>query len=227
VINNVDRLREQLRIHNTACNASCPVVRALIDSTFGPSNETLDWSTSTLCSTQLACTWEDVLTLATSMYPTSVDASCASWHAQFAPATAYLCKDTDHVLRNHLTTPFMVRQGLRDELLSDNAITTGVSVPGQGPMTFPLFARLVRDQLAALGQLPITAEEGVAISTTPAAYGPPCPDHETLSSNLGVYDVQVRSAGVLRTMFDVYSNWIAFALPQQAIYQPGDPVICP
>lgn len=227
VINNVDRLRDLLRTHSTACNASCPLVRALIDSTFGPSNETLDWSTSTMCATAGACTWEDVLGLATSMYPTSGDTSCESWHAAFAPATAYLCDDTDHVVRNHVTTPFMMRMGLRDELLSDNAIASGVSVPNEGPMTLPLFSRLVRDQLAALGQIAVTAEEGAAISTVPAAFGPPCPDHETLSSNIAVYNVQVRAAGALHTMFDVYDNWISSALPRAAIWGPGDPVICP
>jgi hypothetical protein len=227
VINNVDRLRDLLRTHSTACNASCPLVRALIDSTFGPSNETLDWSTSTMCATIGACTWEDVLGAATSMYQTSGDTSCESWHAAFAPATAYLCDDTDHVVRNHVTTPFMVRQGLRDSLLSENAIESGVSVPGQGPMTLSLFVRLVRDQLAALAQITATAEEGAAISTIPAAFGPPCPDHETLSANPAVYNVQVQAAGVLHTMFDIYDNWISSALPRQAIHRPGDPVICP
>jgi hypothetical protein len=227
VINNVDRLGELLRANNTACNASCPHYRALIDSTFGPSHENLDWSTSTLCATTGACTWQDVLAEATAMYPSSADTSCGAWHAAFAPATAYLCDDTDHVLRNHVTTPFMVRQGLRDELLSDNAIDSGVSVPGQGPMTLALFARLVRDQLAALAQLPNTAEEGAAISTIPASFGPPCPDHETLSSNPSVYNAQVRSGAVLYTMFDVYDNWISSVPPRQVIYRPGDPVFCP
>jgi hypothetical protein len=126
-----------------------------------------------------------------------------------------------------VTSPFMVRQGLRDELLSSNALASGASVTGVGAITLPVFSRLVRDQLAALGQIAITAEEGAAISTTPAVFGPPCPDHDTLSSNPAVYNAQVLASGTFYTMFDVYTNWVASAAPQAVIYRAGDPSVCP
>jgi hypothetical protein len=228
VINNVDRIGELLRARNTACQgASCALdYGALIDSTSGPLGEQLDWSTSTMCATQGACTWQAMLAVGTQLYPPQGDASCATWHAAHDPATAYLCAATDHVMIHHLTTPMVVRQGLRDQLLSGNSVEAGVSVPGRGPMTLALFAEVVRAQMLALGSLPATAEEGAAIARAPGVFAPPCSDHETLSSNASVYGVSVDAGGVPYTMFDVVSNWRGDLTPAQVVYAPGDPVRC-
>jgi len=225
-INNADRIGAALRATNT-CGVDCALdFIALIDSTFGPNANDLDWTTSTMCTTGGACTWRDVLAAGTAMYPPHGDDSCETWHAANAPDTAYLCNDTDHVIRNHVTTPFAMRMGLRDELISGNAIEAGVSVPGQGRMTLPLFSQLVHDQLLDLSRLPTLAEEGAAITRAPGTFGPPCPDHETLSTNPSVFDVTVSSGGTPYTMFQVFSNWATGATPAQVVYEPGDPIDC-
>ena len=108
-IQNVDRVAATLRTHN-ACGADCSVeVTTIIDSIFGPRADALDWSTSVPCTQSGLCTYESVLAEARAMYPLSGDESCVAWHATNAPGTAYLCNDAGHVIRNHVTTPMMVR----------------------------------------------------------------------------------------------------------------------
>jgi hypothetical protein len=222
VINNADRVAAELRSHNPGLVD----VTAIIDSIFSPNRDVLDWSTSTMCTAAGVCTWPDLLAANNTLYDSHGDASCDTWHAANDPATAYLCDDTDHAVRNHIATPMLVRMGLTDQLIGGNTVASGVTVPGVGPMTLPLFAELVHDELAALAQLPATAEEAASIVVAPATYGPACPDHETLSSNVGVYGVTVEEAGVPYRMFDLFTAWQTGAAPTAAIWEPGDPIDC-
>jgi hypothetical protein len=224
VIHNVDRLAATL----TAANPGVEV-QAMIDSTFAPDPSQLEWSTSSLCASIPGCTWQDVLALGTAMYPRHGDDSCQSWHAANDPTNAWLCDDTDHVIRNHLTTPMFVRQGQRDMLLSDNLIGYGVSVntaAGLAAMTLPLFEELVRDQLDALANVQVTAEERAAITTAPGTYGPPCPQHDTLETSSRIFDVRIGSAGVGYAMFDVFTAWRTGAAPAQMVWAPGRGFLC-
>lgn len=223
VINNGDRIGDELRATDLDGLLD---YRLLIDSTFGPNPNDLEWSTSTECSSSLLCTWQDILAAGTAMYTRHGDTSCDAWHAANAPATAWLCDDTEHVIRNHVLTPMMVRMGLVDQLISDNLITSGVSDATGAAMTLPLFAQLVHDQLLALGTINVA---GVAEETSPVApalYGPRCAQHETLSNNVATYDVRIGKAGVPYTMFDVFLNWLAGAAMSQVVHDPGDPQAC-
>lgn len=227
VTTNLDRIATALRAHSTTCGVEgCRLqVTGLMDSSSGPAGEDLDWSTASPCTGAGQCTWKDIV-LAQTMWMPHGDESCDTWHAANAPATAYLCRDADHALRNHVTTPFMVRQGLTDQLLSGNLIESGVTVAGVGPMTLTRFADVVRAQLAALARIRTTAEEKTAITRAPAVFGPPCADHETLSSNPSVFSVQVGKAGTAYTMFDVWNTWIGGAAAS-ILWSPGDPSTCP
>jgi hypothetical protein len=226
VVSNADRVGDVLRATNL-CGADCVLdYVALIDSAFGPDASALDWTTSTACLEDGACTFADVLASAGELYPSNGDESCDTWHAAFAPDTAYLCDDPGHAIRNHVVTPFMVRMGLLDQLIGGNAIASGVSVPGRGAMTAALFAELVHDQLVDLATLPSTAEEGAAMTRAPSAFGPPCPDHETLSTNESVFGVTVVANGGPRTMFEVFTNWRNAVAPQRAVWDQGDPIDC-
>jgi hypothetical protein len=151
------------------------------------------------------------------------DESCPTWHAANAPASAWLCNDPEHVQTHHLTSRFLLRMGLTDELISGNMIEAGYAVPGRGALTTPLFAELVRARLLALpGSTP---EEPFA--APPAVFGPRCPKHETLSSNPAVYATTVVAAGAPRTMFDVLAAFVTGGAPTTAVWSPGDPVDCP
>lgn len=222
VIANADRVGDALR----ATNPGLASYTALIDSIFTPDLAGLDWSTSTFCADSGVCTLRDLLAAQTAMYPLHGDDSCESWHAAFAPDTAYLCADPGHAIRNHVVTPFMLRQGQTDALISRSMIDTGVSVPGRGALTIGLFAELIHDQMIDMAVLPVTAEEGAAIARAPATFSPPCPDHETLSANPSVYDVTVVAGGGPRTMFDVFTSWFLGTTPQHAVWDSGDPIDC-
>jgi hypothetical protein len=223
VINNVDRLAATLVAANPAVE-----VQAMIDSTFGPNASDLEWSTSKMCAAFGACNWQAVLAAGTAMYPRDGDDSCQTWHAANDPANAWRCDDTDHVIRNHLTTPMFVRKGQRDMLLSENLISNNVSVDVGviTLITLPLFEQLVRDQLDALANVQATAEEGAAIPTAPGSYGPPCPQHDTLETNSRIFDVRIGAAAVGYSMFDVFTAWRTGAAPAQMVWAPGRGFLC-
>lgn len=225
VIGNADYLEEILRTKST--NATALRFVALIDSTFSPANEALDWGTSTLCTNQTLCTWQAILTFFSKLYARETDASCMAWHAAHAPGSEWLCQDSDHIVRNHVTTPFFMRQGLRDRLLGPNAVESLVSVPGRGLMTEQLFTSIVHDDLLALANLRTTAEEAAAITTTPGAFGPPCMKHETLSDNANALGVSVTTSGTAYTMFGLFSNWQRAQGVSSVVYDPTMTATCP
>lgn len=225
---NADHVNATLRAHNL-----CPVLGCslefvtLIDSIFGPRADKLDWSTSVPCTESGACTYEAALALTRTMFPVAGDESCVSWHAANAPGTAYLCNDHGHVIRNHITTPMMVRMGLLDQQIARNYIAIGASIPGVGAMTAARFGQLVQTELDELAHLRTFAEEGAAILVEPATFGPPCTDHETLSTNPSVFDVTiVGPGGNKRSMLDIMGIWRAGGTPVHAVWKEGDPINC-
>lgn len=222
VANNADYVGAQLRARNLC--PSCLEYRVIIDSTFGPDADVLDWSTSSLCTQQGLCTWQDILAAGTAMFPRNGDASCETWHAANDPGRQWLCKDTDHLIRHHVTSPMLLRMGQVDQLISENSIDSGVSVPGRGPMSLTLFRELVRDQLVAHGAL-VGAEERAQM-VAPAIYGPICPKHETISHNPSTYGVTIGVGGARRTMFDIFTNWRNGLAPSQAVQAAGDVLDC-
>lgn len=223
VIGNADYLGEILRAHNT--DASALRFAALVDSTFGPEGTTLDWTTSTMCTGASLCSFESILTHFSQMYVRETDASCASHHPP-GSGSEWECQDGDHIIRNHVTTPFFVRQGLRDRLLAPNAVDSMVTVPGRGLMSEALFEELVRADLLALANIQTTAEEGASITRVPGTFGPPCTKHETLSDNPAALAVTVTKDGTAYTMFDLFTAWQA-GQGQSVVWTPGMTAACP
>lgn len=233
-IHNVDRLRALLRANNVNCQGGpCPLVfRALIDSIFVPSIETLDFSTSTLCDAGVCdyVTFRDQVAAlgGPALWGIREDESCVSWHQANAPATRSACNDHGHVLRNHVTTPFFVRQGQTDSLLSSGITSIGFSVPDGGVLDLLTYAQLVQRDLRALGAIQSTAEEGAAIAVVPGAFGPTCADHETLSDPAQVYGVFIDggAAGPLG-IFDTVQNWVTSTPPTIVVADRPTDNVCP
>jgi hypothetical protein len=234
VINNIDRFAETLRTNNNACGAStCPLdVSAIIDSSLGADLRDLDVTTTPICSEWGFCTLESFLSdewsRAQSYHAHRGDESCVSWHEANDPSNTHMCVYTNFVLENHITTPFFVRMGLRDSLMSGNAIDAGFSVPAQGgaAMTLPIFASMISQQLMDLPNITSTANEASAITKAPGVFGPPCPKHETLRSNADTYDVTVGSPA--RKFLELVGNWRAGTSPTQAVLtSSSDPFTCP
>jgi len=212
VVRSLDRVAATLA--ETHCAGCEPlVVRGLVDSSHGASTEALDWSTTVQCTETGLCSYEaqmqqEFTTGGHGIWGARMDQSCLDWHAENAPGTEYQCADVGHVLENHVTTPFFVRQGLTDSLLSGNMIEAMFTVPGEGPITLQSFARLTRNQLLALADLPTTAEEGALISA-PGVFGPKCSKHETLRCDASSFDTSIQVADAEVTMLDVWSRWVA------------------
>ena len=99
------------------------------------------------------------------------DQSCLAMHA---PADQWMCGDNTHVVMNHVTTPFIARQDLRDPVIGGNYTDLGV------PM--PTLATWFRATALAVPGIQSTAEERAAITTTPGIYAPNCGQHVALTS---------------------------------------------
>lgn len=224
-IRNADRVRDYLRAHNRGCGgAACPLAYlAIIDSIWKPDLADLDWTNARPCTEGGLCSYQAAMVADDgALHGRLPEASCLAWHAANAPATAWQCHDDGHLVRSHLTSPFVVRMGLTDELISSNLIDAGFAVPGRGPLTVPLFAELVASELSALpGSRP---EEPFA--RPPAVYGPRCDKHETLSSDEATFGVTVVAAGAPRTFGQVIAAFLGAGGPTAAVWANGDPIDC-
>lgn len=233
---NLDRFASRLREHNTSCTgAECALrVWGVIDSIYSVRLDRLDFSESALCTERGTCTWDahqrmDYETKR-SVWAATFDDTCSSWHAEHASGDGFRCADSNFVVDNHVTTPFVMRMGLTDQLIGANAAERGFTVPERdgAPLTLGLFAELVSEQLLALPDLATTAHERAGVTVAPGVYGPACPQHETLSSGPAYYDVRVVDGEAEIAFVDVLSAWRAGGSPTVAVSRPGgSPPICP
>ena len=210
-------------------SAPAPQVAALIDSAFTPDRSLVGYDQSVLCADQGACSYEEVLALEASstVYSVRADESCVEWHADNDPDNAFRCDDEGHVIRHHVSTPMVVRQGQRDTLLSGNFLDAGLGVtPGAPPMTLNDYEALVRADLEALAALQTDAEEGIDIARAPGVFGPTCDKHETLRSTADTFDVSIDVNGQDVFMFDVITNWGLNMQPSIAVTPAGGVETC-
>ena len=232
VINNLDRLASVLRANNTQCGgATCPlVVRGLIDSIFGPSEMDLDFSRTSMCIDSGICSGEarlkaDRASGSGLLWKPRLDDSCVSLLAPLG--TDWKCYDTTYKVQNHVTTPFFMRMGLTDSLISGNQIDAKLGLPGQPPFTLQTWAQKVRADLLGLSNIRSTAFERNAIATVPGVFGPSCQKHDTLEDNAAIYQTSVRVAGTSYTMFDVWNRWIAGQSPSSVVSTTATDATCP
>jgi hypothetical protein len=199
---NLDWLAETLRATNPEV-----FVSGLIDSTFGPDLTALDFSQSTFCEAEGTCTVEAFLTRGRvaqdTLWRATPEETCDAAHV--SNGEGWRCASDTFVMLNHLTTPFFVRQGLADGLISDVYVEGGLRYGGQ-PMDLRAFGGLVRDHLRTFPTLAETALEGTALTKAPGAFGPACSKHETLRSNGDTFAVTI-TVGEPLAMFDVWQRW--------------------
>jgi hypothetical protein len=229
VVRSLDRIAATIATEHCA---TCPpvVVRGLVDSSYGVSVATLDFSTSTLCTGGGVCSYEQLMRQETTtgghaIWSARMDESCVEWHRTNKPGTEWDCGDTGHVLANHLTTPFFVRQGLSDSLISGNLVESMFTVPEGGLITPMSFATLTRTQLLALADVATLAEEGAAVPV-PGVFGPLCSKHETLRCDDSTFHTTVTSADTPLAMLDVWNNWTAGTGPTVAVSSAMGDTVC-
>jgi len=215
IINNLDRVAADLR-----AGPNHPVVRGLIDSATPPDYALLGWEKTPGCTGSGACSREAFLKAGAARDAAGLnrllDQSCVEWHARNRPGTEWECIDADHVLQHHLTTPFFVRMGLTDKLISSEMIDAGFTSGGK-PLTLQGFATLVHDLLAALPATVAAGEERAAITVAPGVFAPSCPDHYTIYANETAYNIAVGVNGQQLTFLDTWNNWVAGKGPTVAV----------
>ena len=218
MIHNLDWLADEV--------APTPV-RGVMDSTFAPELEALDLSATAPCTERGVCDYASFMgeqyASREPLQAPVLDTTCLAMHA----GEEQYCLDTGHVIRDHVTTPFFVRMGLVDMLISGNFVDFGFGVPGVGPLDLMLFAQTVRAEMEDLATLPSTAEEGAAMSVAPGAYGIACPKHETLRSDADTYDARLSNGGVLHAFPDVLGNWWTGGAPTNLTTDAPMMDVCP
>lgn len=257
VINNLDHLNVMLHTDDRDCTTPVSpalAIGGLIDSAFPPALESraLDLESSLHCAGLAECSFDAITRHSATdgtraMWSSRVDASCLAWHSVGQPGQGardgenqgdgnrHHCADDQHVLLNHVTTPFFVRMGQTDELVlrlyqpsTSQALALDIRLraPGQRethPMTEDEFAGLVRLQALGLTRLRHTAEEKERIFTTPGAFVPACSRHDTMGSS-DLHDATINGM----TMFRAMELWADRRPATQSIIvsRRNDSVIC-
>lgn len=208
----LDRLRAHLESHQTT---GALRVAGLMDSAFSPALDGLDYSVSTFCADRVPkderiCSYQELIEglriPIDTLYGAIGEDSCTAWHAAHAPETEWQCHDQGHLVRHHVTTPLMVRQGLTDGHRSEHYVNSSQFGIDGVPMTLADFANLTRAQLEALGSLASTAEEGADLIAAPGVFGPHCSTTDTLTDTTQTFQTVIASNGDQR-LFDVLARW--------------------
>ena len=220
----LDWLQQTLRVRQPLTE-----VIGLIDSTFAPDLIGLDYTQSTFCAEQGLCDDEAFLSFGDAaqdnLWQAFAEESCEAFHA--VDGASWKCASDTHVILNHLQTPFFVRQGLADGLISDAYVEGGLRKDGQ-PFTLNTFGAAVRAHLDSFATHSASAEEGATFTTLPGGYGPLCTKHETLRSTADTFAVTITPAGgTPTTMFDVWSAWRAGAGAAVLSSQRAQDTSCP
>lgn len=199
---NADRVGARLR----ATNSGLTDYRAILDASYNPQPDGLDFSRSSYCAADpAACQYDSFYqhlweTTLRSFTGASGDESCLSWHSTIEPGTEWRCGDDSHVVMHHLSTPFFLRQDLQDSLLAGNFAEDGFG-------TRTDFGVRVE---AELRSLPVPEEQR---SATPGLFVPQCTDHEAFARSPAVFNVRVDGL----SFYEAVWNWWSGTEPQQAI----------
>ncbi len=219
-----------LRVDLQSCtdprkNCRITRMRALMDANFQPPHEDRDWAASTRCAANPSyCTYEgafqnDWNVIFSSLYGARVDASCLEYHTTIEPGTEWRCADADHVLLNHVTTPYFIRQDTQDAVLGANYVGTNFG-------TWADFGSEIAAQVADLVNVDL-GEEGTAIAgLIPVGYFvPQCTQHEAIESRRQVFGTEIAdSTGTLHNLHDTLVNWLRGNAPS-TLAEPFDPAI--
>ena len=203
-------------------------VLGLVDSTFGPSGEGLDFSSSTYCSERGLCDTEAFLSAGREaqegLWQAAPEASCESHHA--ATGDGWWCASDTHVMLHHLATPVFIRQGLNDGVISETFTETGVRVDG-ADIDMAAFAGLIQGQYDVLRGDRSDREEGADVPTS-GGFAPLCPKHETLRSTADTFTATVAVPDSGRTtMFEQWQRWRRAESPAVVYARVPEDSTCP
>lgn len=203
VKHHADRLQDMLRRDNVHCRqpGNCPLVfRAVLGAGNDASTNGLNYANTSLCqsglcdySTHMQHLWDNVFK---NTWGTRGDQSCQDWHRANQLGTEWMCADLTHVVQHHVTTPFLMRQDLQDQLFLSSFVETGFG-------TADNFGRIVYNQFLNLPNLDRLAEEGSVMGggpplVTPGTFGPQCGQHVGMTG-ASFWIPRSRMLGTIRT----------------------------
>lgn len=116
-------------------------------------------------------------------YDAAVDASCAAAHAD----DLWRCGQNEHVVLHHVTTPFFVRQDLRDRTIGRRYLVGGA--------TDAQLAAAYRATAVRVPSIAADGEEGDAVTVTPGLYVPNCEQHVGISNDESFEQATVETDG--------------------------------
>lgn len=150
-------------------------------------------------------------------YDAAVDESCLAAHSA---DEQWLCGENEHVVLNHITTPFFVRQDLRDRTIGRRYVDNGA--------TDAQLATAYRTTLLRVPDITTNAEEAAAIDFTPGLYVPNCGQHVGVSNdpwfNLGTVETP---GGTPLTYRAALGAWLMDTEVYAVDTQPSTLAVCP
>jgi hypothetical protein len=158
--------------------------------------------------------WPEIQTAAWGAF---VDASCRASH----PADEqWRCGENEHVVLHHVTTPFFVRQDLRDRSIGGRYLDAGA--------TEAQLATAYRATLVRVPDIATTGEEGAAVTVPPGVYGPNCGQHVGLSNDEWFNQGTVETAGGAALSFrQALAIWLVGGVVTAIDSQPSTVSYCP
>lgn len=195
------------------------IVGGLLDSFYMPVPEDVDdASVRQSYETGLRASWDQVKQ---TLYQAYTDESCVTRH----PGTdAYLCGLSTHVMLHHLTTPFFVRQDLRDPVSYTTMQPTGA--------TLAQYAAWTHTSLGRVANVRMNSEEGADITLAPGAMSSNCGQHIVAMNNpwFGVAasgNATVETPdGAPRTLHDALTAWVGGTPIQALDTDPSTTSVC-
>ncbi len=228
VISNLDRFADAL---GTGPNK--PTVFGFIEAIVGPDQSKFGYASTNTCKANGLCSYEAVqqrkYELATDPdgQRQQTDESCLDWHAKNKPGTEWRCYDQNHLLANHVTTPYFIRTSLTDALRASEAIQQGFSTPDGKMLTWLTYGEATADFLNGLQGAIGAGDEGASITKLPGIFGTACHTHYTLLQTKLVQGVKVSFGGQAYRLFDVWNNWVAGKQPDVVVTSNPRTDVCP
>lgn len=229
VINNLDRLADMLRE-----GSNKPVVRGFVEAIVGPDRSLLGYDSATFCKENELCSYE---VLYKGIYARQTaeggqrswtDDSCIEWHRANEPGTEWQCYDPNHLLANHITTPYFVRTSLTDQLLSSNFIDAGFTTATGQPLTILEYGRATAAFVNGLQSAVERGHEHEVVAVLPGVFAPSCSTHYTLLQSDLVNGVSISVAGgPAYTLFDAWNHWVTGTGPSVIVTSAPRTDVCP
>jgi hypothetical protein len=141
-----------------------------------------------------------------------LDESCQALHTE---EDRWLCGNSDHLVQHHITTPFFVRQDIRDPVTGGRYLDYGA------PLT--LLAEVWATSMDRIHEAPEEGEEGDAMTVAPGVYSPNCGQHVGLNDTAWFTEALVQDDDSAETWYSHRGAFLAWYLGGTVEVLDGEP----